>query len=80
MEREPQLPTKETWGVYCETCGFESYRGLTQECAVAVAQGHVAVTKHTPELYEIDFNKELGWVNQSRPSQRQIDAMIDMSG
>ena len=83
MERQPpeRLPTEDIYGVYCESCGFESYRGLDEENAKRVALGHLYVTQgHIAEIYEIDFNKSLGWVNQTRPSERQIEAIIDMSG
>ena len=86
FERPPQPEIREDrWALMCLSCGFESYRGLPIKELNLIREGHQIVMQrdiipHDPVIYEIDFTKPLGYINQSRPTPEQIDAIVDMSG
>jgi hypothetical protein len=49
---------EELYGVRCDDCEFNVWRGLPEKIAEKVALGHQYVTGHIPELYVIDHNTD----------------------
>lgn len=64
--REEKIEKEELYGVRCDDCEFNVWRGLPEKIAEKVALGHQYVTGHIPELYVIDHNTDGNDTTQSR--------------
>jgi hypothetical protein len=52
------------YGLWCPECGFECYRGLPFDLARLVALGHLYITHHALDIYEIQPERVRGHHNQ----------------